>query len=61
MSDHDKDRAIEMLLVAAKYIEDHWPEGLIEYDGTDCDGYCVAEDCRNAAEAIGWDGGESEG
>lgn len=42
-------RAKEMLGVAAEYIETHWPEGTVEYDETTCDGYCVVDDCRNAA------------
>lgn len=56
MSDHDKDRAIEMLLIAAQYIEEYYPDGMVHYDESDCDGFCVAEDCRTAAESIGWDG-----
>jgi hypothetical protein len=45
-------RAIEMLEVAAKYIDEHCPHDFIFYDDTDCDGYCVAEDCRIAASEL---------
>lgn len=45
-------RAIEMLEVAAKYIDEHCPYDFIFYDDTDCDGYCVAEDCRIAAAEL---------
>jgi len=41
-------RANEMLGIAAKYIRQHWADGLIEYDETECDGYCVADDCESA-------------
>jgi hypothetical protein len=45
-------RAVEMLKVAAKYIEEHYPDGTIDYDATACDGYCVADDCRDIAEML---------
>ncbi len=45
----EQDRAAEMLRIAAKYIEDNYDEGIIHYDGADCDGACVADDCRMAA------------
>jgi hypothetical protein len=45
-------RAVEMLTVAAQYIRDHDPSGLIKYDEAMCDGYCVADDCETAAESI---------
>lgn len=41
-----------MLQIAAKYLREHSDDGLVEYDGTECDGYCVADDCENAAEAL---------
>lgn len=41
-----------MLGVAAEYILKHWPEGMVFYDEADCDGYCVAEDCKTAAEML---------
>lgn len=47
-----KARACEMLKVAAEYIRDTWPDGIAHYDGTDCDGYCVADDCESAAEIL---------
>lgn len=46
------ERAIEMLNVAANYIEMHHPGSTIRYDEADCDGYCVANDCRIAAEQL---------
>ena len=49
-------RAIELLNVAAKYIETHWTDGIVHYDEADCDGYCVAEDCRLAAEQLASEG-----
>lgn len=45
-------RAAEMLSIAADYIEKHCPEEQIFYDGTNCDGYCVAEDCRITAISL---------
>lgn len=44
--------AIEMLSVAARYIRDHCPDGLVYYNDADCDGYCVADDCEVAADEI---------
>ena len=46
-------RAIEMLRVAASYIELHCPDGTIWYDEAWCDGACVADDCRNAVVELG--------
>lgn len=48
----ENERAIEMLNVAANYIEMHHPGSTIRYDEADCDGYCVANDCRIAAEQL---------
>ena len=45
-------RAIEMLEVAANLIEQYAPDGRAEYDGTDCDGLCVADDCLNAIDEL---------
>lgn len=39
------ERAIEMLGFAADYITQHCPDQEIFYDGTECDGYCLAQDC----------------
>ena len=47
----DEDRRDYMLLVAAEYIRDNWPDGIIFYDDVDCDGYCVADDCLSASES----------
>lgn len=41
-----------MLRVAAAYIRKHWLDGEIQYDGTTCDGYCVADDCDAALEEL---------
>lgn len=52
MSENTK-RAVEMLRIAALYIEENnLGEALIRYDEADCDGYCVADDCREAAESL---------
>lgn len=45
-------RAKEMLQVAADYIRKHYPDGMIHYDGADCDGYCVADDCEIASASL---------
>mgnify|MGYP006980378830 CR=1 FL=1 len=42
-------RAIEMLKISADYINRYCPDEIIDYDGTTCDGCCVADDCGNAA------------
>lgn len=47
-----RDRAIEMLRIAARYIRETDAYGTIHYDGTECDGYCVADDCEIAAEEL---------
>ena len=45
-------RSKELLNLAAKYIETYWDHGEIDYDGTTCDGGCLAEDCRNHAASL---------
>lgn len=45
-------RAIEMLKVATTYIREYCPDQKIFYDGTYCDGYCVADDCEVVAEEL---------
>jgi len=45
-------RARVMLKVAAQYISETWPEGTIFYDDAECDGYCVADDCKQAQEEL---------
>jgi hypothetical protein len=50
-------RAAEMLRVAAKYARkvDDWAPthaSLVAYDGTHCDGFCLADDCDAAAEDL---------
>ena len=48
----DEDRKDYMLMVAAEYIREHCPGGMIFYDDAECDGYCVADDCESAFEEI---------
>ncbi len=48
----DIERAVEMLEIAAKYIRKYYPDGTAKYDGTTCDGYCIADDCEIAAGAL---------
>jgi hypothetical protein len=45
-------RAIELMRIAASMIEDGCPDSMAEYDGTTCDGLCLAEDLRNEAESL---------
>ena len=43
-------RKNELLLLAAQYIREHSTmDDLIHYDGTECDGACLADDCEAAA------------
>lgn len=46
------ERAIEMLQVANRYIDNHSPDGTIIYDEAECDGYCVADDCKISAQEL---------
>lgn len=48
----DKSRAHFMLKLAADYIRIHAPGEIAHYDGADCDGLCIAEDCESAAEEL---------
>lgn len=43
-------RAAEMLRIAAAVIREHAYDVLVDYDDTTCDGFCIADDCENAAE-----------
>jgi hypothetical protein len=45
-------RAEYVMRVAAAYIRQHCPDMTIEYDGTSCDGYCIADDLDSARESI---------
>lgn len=46
-------RAVEMLRIAAKYIrESDDCDRLVPYDGAECDGLCIADDCDFAADAL---------
>ena len=41
-----------MLGIAAKYIRDNDDTKVVFYDGAECDGFCVAEDCENAIDDL---------
>lgn len=45
-------RAVEMLRIAADVIRHQAPRAHYKYDGADCDGYCIADDCESAAEDL---------
>ena len=47
-----EDRKDYMLLVAAEYIRENWPDGMIFYDDAECDGYCVADDCESVSDSM---------
>lgn len=43
------DRAIELLGLAGAVLREYAPEATIFYDGVNCDGLCLADDCVGAA------------
>ena len=43
-------RAEEMLRIAGPLVAKFAAESEVFYDGADCDGTCIAEDCEHAAE-----------
>jgi hypothetical protein len=45
-------RAIEMLKIAGPLVGEHAAYEVVHYDGADCDGTCIQEDCRDAAECL---------
>lgn len=46
-------RALDMLKVSAEYLRTSNDTSMtIHYDEADCDGDCLAEDCKIAAEAL---------
>lgn len=45
-------RAIELLNIAAYHCEQYAPDAETNYDGTECDGSCLADDCRAAASEL---------
>lgn len=45
-------RASYLMRVAAAHILAHAPTGITEYDGTDCDGGCLAEELLAEAEEL---------
>jgi hypothetical protein len=46
------DRAQMLLRLAAEFIREHAPVEMVRYDNADCDGYCLADDCEAAADAL---------
>ena len=50
--DNSSARAVLMLRVAANYISKHCPDMTWVYDEVICNGYCVANDCLAAADAL---------
>lgn len=47
------DRAAQMLRVAATRIRNGLAAAeTTHYDGADCDGYCIADDCESAADDL---------
>jgi hypothetical protein len=50
----DEQRKRYLVMAAIRYIKDR-PEGTVQYDGAECDGYCLVSDL--AAE---WDLTEEE-
>ena len=52
LTDEEIKRAIQMLEISAEYIEQTDTYGVIAYDDADCDGGCVADDCRSIAELL---------
>ena len=51
-------RAAELMRHAAGLIRDHCPSETVQYDGTTCDGECLADDLESTASDIS--GGECE-
>lgn len=45
-------RAHEMLALVGPIVGDQAAEIIRHYDGADCDGTCMADDCRDAAEGL---------
>lgn len=45
-------RAVLMLRIAGQHSETYGSEEESHYDGTDCDGYCINEDCKIAADDL---------
>jgi hypothetical protein len=58
--DPEFSRAIEMLKVAARFLREnaYGVDTTIFYDGAECDGQCIADDCENAALALEYSHGE---
>lgn len=52
MTDKALARAIEILKVASDFIREHASSAIVYYDGADCDGYCLADDCMSAVEGL---------
>lgn len=52
MIPEDITRAVKMLRIAAHYIRFFAPDHVVRYDGAQCDGRCVADDCEKAADVL---------
>lgn len=52
MENQNVKRAAEMLRIAAKIIRNEANNAVVNYDGADCDGWCVADDCETAADML---------
>jgi len=45
-------RAVAMLRIAGEHCQKYAPGDHSFYDDADCDGYCIMEDCNNAADDL---------
>jgi hypothetical protein len=48
----DEKRAVYLLRIAASYIQKYAPSGITQYDEADCDGLCLADDMKIAADCL---------
>ena len=46
------DRAILMLTVSGNHCQEYAPADLSVYDGTECDGLCINDDCITSIEEL---------
>ena len=51
MSEAQK-RAVYLMRVTAKYLQDRFPHGTIFYDEAECDSLCLSEDLTIAADDL---------
>lgn len=45
-------RAARLMMVASDYIREHCPDQEIDFDGTNCDGLCLAGDLDSVVEMM---------